>query len=66
MVNFRDAMDGTQLENRAAFHVFSFLIAVEDVQILKDKMSYVKELDLKPLWKDIFNFQTAGGDEIAA
>lgn len=68
IVNFKDAMAGTQIENRAALHYFSFSVAMEDRARLQAKLDYVKELDLKPLWKELYGYQTAGEceEDIAA
>jgi len=46
--------NGAHLEPRAAFQVWRFEMAIEDLQ----RMKAVKELDLMPLWKDVHEYQT--------
>jgi len=56
--DFRDAMQGSHIENRAAMEAYRFEAAMEDVQRLRDAQTYIKELDLRPLWKDLHTYQT--------
>ena len=53
LVDFRDAMLGQRMENRAEFHLFRFEIALRDFLKLKHELETPKELDLMPLWKDL-------------
>ncbi len=55
---FKDAMDGTQIENRAAFQTWNFSRAVDEVQRMKEEMARPKKFDLMPLWRDLHANQT--------
>lgn len=58
--NFRDAMDGSNIDNRIAFHIFRFEMAVDDVRKLKDKLENPIELDLSGQWKSLMAHTTTG------
>ena len=53
---FRDAMAGTHVEKRAAFQTWHFEQAVKEVQEMKTG----KEMNLRPLWESVCNYQTEG------
>ena len=54
---FRDAMAGTHVEKRAAFQSWHFDQAVKEVH----EMRRIKELDLRPLWKSVHDYQMGTG-----
>jgi len=51
--NFRDAMEGSNIDNRAAFQGWLFDKAVGDFMKLKEDLARVPELDLRPQWKEL-------------
>lgn len=65
IVDFHGAISGNMLEKRAALHYFSFSVAMEDRSRLQAKLDYVKELDLKPLWKELYDNQISGEQRAA-
>lgn len=56
--SFRDALQGSQLGNRAAFHTWMVDQAIQDFQRLKTPKA--KELDLSEQWKAITAYTTTG------
>jgi len=61
---WRDAMDGTRFENRAAMDQYCFEIACEERENLEKKRHYVKELDLGPLWVELTNNTVTGEEQL--
>lgn len=58
--NFADAMNGSNLDNRASFHVWRVEMAVYDFSQLKAKLEKPKELDLSSQWKELTAYTTTG------
>jgi len=56
--NFTDAMMGSQVESRARMATFNFNQAVDQVNEMKAKLAYVRELDLSHQWRAVTFYQT--------
>ncbi len=53
LVNFRDAMAGSHIDNRAALEAWRFDMTLEHIEETKREMAKVKELDLMPMWQEL-------------
>ncbi len=61
--HFRDAMQGSHFDNRAALQEFLLDAAVEDFMKKRNALDKPKELDLAPLWLDVTQYQTGETQE---
>lgn len=61
---FTDAMAGSSIHNRAAFHVWTVERAITNFQTLKTEMENPKGLDLAPYWKELVRNTQTGEDLI--
>ncbi len=55
---FRDAIEGSHVDSRAAFQFLHFSQAVATAHRMRDELTKPKELDLSPLWLDVTAYQT--------
>ena len=61
--HFRDAIQGSHIDNRAALQSYLMDTAVEDFMKCRDALERPKELDLMPLWMDVYQYQTGETQE---
>ncbi len=60
IVNFNDAMAGSHIDNRSRMNLYNLLSTIDRVQEMRAKLEYIKELDLKPLWQELYDNQITG------
>jgi hypothetical protein len=62
---FRDAMQGSHIDNRAAFEAWRFDMAVLDFAKVRKNLERVPELDLSTQWKELVANTVTGQAEAA-
>lgn len=60
LASFEDALRGSRVENRAAFHIWRVETAIEQFTQLKKQLDQPKKFDLSPLWKRLAAHTTTG------